>query len=155
MPTKLTPEIIAAAILGFEEQKRHIDSQINQLKATLGGGPKPTAPMPEASTRKRKKFSAAIRRKMAQSQKLRWARIRGESEPPAPAKAPEAKRRISEEGMKRIIAATKKRWRIAKAAKAQSTQAKKAVTKKTAGNKPRNALAKVSAPLVAAEAVTQ
>ena len=46
MPTKLTPEIIAAAILGFEEQKRHIDSQINQLKATLGGGPKPTAPMP-------------------------------------------------------------------------------------------------------------
>ena len=31
---KLTPEIITAAILGFEEQKRHIDSQISVLKAT-------------------------------------------------------------------------------------------------------------------------
>jgi hypothetical protein len=26
MPAKLTPEIIAAAILGFEAQKRHVDS---------------------------------------------------------------------------------------------------------------------------------
>jgi hypothetical protein len=34
---KLTPEIITAAILGFEEQKRHIDSQISELKAMLAG----------------------------------------------------------------------------------------------------------------------
>lgn len=39
--------------------------------------------------------------------------------------APTPKRRITEEGMKRIIAATKKRWRLARAAKAQSTPAKK------------------------------
>ena len=42
--TKLTPEIITAAILGYEEQKRHIDSQISELKAMLSGGPAETAP---------------------------------------------------------------------------------------------------------------
>jgi hypothetical protein len=37
MPTKLTPKIITAAILGFEEQKRHIDTQIHSTPmATLG-----------------------------------------------------------------------------------------------------------------------
>ena len=40
--TKLTPEIITAAILGFEEQKRHIDSQISGLKAMLSGDPAET-----------------------------------------------------------------------------------------------------------------
>ncbi len=35
MPTKLTPDIITAAILGFEEQKRHLDSQIAALRAIL------------------------------------------------------------------------------------------------------------------------
>src|ERR1035437_7982591 len=111
MPTKLTTEIITAAILGFEEQKRHIDTQIAELRAVLPGGPTEPAARPEPPTRKRKRFSAASRRKMAMAQKARWAMLRGESEPPAPAKAPKAKRRISEEGMKRIIAATKKRWR--------------------------------------------
>jgi len=128
MPTKLSPEIITAAILGFEEQKRRIDSQIAELRAVLTGRPTEPAATTEPPTRKRKRFSAASRRKMAMAQKARWAKLRGESEPPAPAKAPKAKRRISEEGMKRIIAATKKRWRLQKAAaKAQSTAAKKAV----------------------------
>jgi hypothetical protein len=39
MPIRLTPEIITAAILGFEEQKRRIDSQIGELQAMLTGGP--------------------------------------------------------------------------------------------------------------------
>jgi hypothetical protein len=50
------------------------------------------------------------------AQKARWAKLRGESEPSAPAKAPKAKRRISKEVLARIIAATKKRWRLQKAA---------------------------------------
>jgi hypothetical protein len=116
MPTKLTPEIIAAAILGFEEQKGHIDSQIGELRAALTGGPTEPVATPEPPTRKRKRFSAASRRKMAMAQKARWAKLRGESEPSAPAKAPKAKRRISKEGLARIIAATKKRWRLQRAA---------------------------------------
>jgi hypothetical protein len=121
MPTKLTPEIINAAILGFEGQKRHIDAQIAELRAMLSGGSAGTAVTPEAPTRKRKKFSAAARRRMKEAQQRRWAKIRGESEPSAAPATPEPakpKRRISEEGMKRIIAATKKRWRLQRAASA-------------------------------------
>src|ERR1035441_6981311 len=44
MPThKLTPEIITAAIVGFEAQKTRIDDQIAELRAMLSGGTKPTA----------------------------------------------------------------------------------------------------------------
>jgi hypothetical protein len=126
MPTKLTHEIITAAILGFEQQKTHIDVGIAELRALLPGGPAETAPRPEVPIRKRKKFSAASRRKMALAQKARWAKIKGESEPSAPAKTPRAKRRISKEGMARIIAATKKRWRLQKAAVKAKSAAKKA-----------------------------
>ena len=113
---------------------------------------------PEAPARKRKGFSVAVRRKMALAQKARWATIRGKSEPSAPAtpaapKAPKAKRRISAEGMKRIIAATKKRWRLAKAAKAVATANKKAApatkkvaVKKAAAKAPRKT-ARKSAPV--------
>src|ERR1017187_7613455 len=121
MPTpKLTAEIIAAAIQGFEFQKTSIDGKIAQLRAMLPGGPAEAA-TPEAAPRKRRKFSAAARRKMAMAQKARWAKIRGESEPSAPAK-PEAtkpKRRISKAGLARIVAATKARWARVRAAKAQ------------------------------------
>jgi hypothetical protein len=76
---KLTPEIITAAILGFEEQKRHIDSKIAELRALLPGGPAETAAAPEPTKRKRKKFSAAARRRMKEAQQLRWAKVRGKS----------------------------------------------------------------------------
>ena len=87
MPTNLTPQIINAAIVGFEQEKLRIDTQIADLRAMLNGGPaKPTpAATPEVSTIKRRKFSAAARRRMKEAQQLRWAKIRGESEPPAPA----------------------------------------------------------------------
>ena len=51
--------------------------------------------------------------------------------PAATPEPPKSKRRISEEGMKRIVAATKKRWRLAKAAKAQTATAKKAAPGRT------------------------
>src|SRR5215469_10861013 len=102
MPTRLRPEIINAAILGFEQEMARIDEQIAELRAMLNSGTKPTtAATPESPTRKRRKFSAAARRRMKEAQQLRWAKIRGESEPSAPAAAPEPtkpKRRISEEG---------------------------------------------------------
>jgi hypothetical protein len=137
MPThKVTDEIITAAIDGFESQKARIDAQIEELRAMLSGVPVQVAAAPEAPPRKRK-ISAAARRRMALGQKRRWAAIKGTSEPPSETtlEVPKPKRKISEEGMKRIIAATKKRWRLAKAAKAQPATAKKAVTKKTAVKK--------------------
>jgi hypothetical protein len=85
MPTpKLTNAILSAAVLGFEEQKRRIDVQIAELRTMLSGAPASIAGIAEAVPRKRK-ISAAARRRMALGQKARWAKIKGESEMSAPA----------------------------------------------------------------------
>src|ERR1017187_1612790 len=158
MPTKLTPEIITAAILGFEEQKRHVDTQIAELRAVLTGGPTEPAARPEPPKRKRRKMSAAGRKAIAEAQRKRWAASKKAAEPSPPEAAPKPKRRLSAAGRRAIIAATKKRWALkrAEAAKAQSSiakksaPAKKAVTKKAAAKKFR---AKRTAP-AAAQAAT-
>src|ERR1017187_1453503 len=55
MPThKLTAEILNAAILGFEEQKRRIDTQIGELRQMLTGTSTATAAAPKAPTGKRR-----------------------------------------------------------------------------------------------------
>ena len=78
MPTpKLNAEIIAAAIEGFESQKRRIDTQIGELRAMLSGGRTEGTATPEAPARKRK-VSAAARRRMAEGQKKRWAAIKAD-----------------------------------------------------------------------------
>ena len=152
MPTKLNPQILTAAILGFEERKRHIDIQIAELRSMLDGSPtKPTpAAMPEAPTLKHRKFSAAARRRMKEAQQLRWAKIRGESEPPATAtqEPPKAKRKLSKAGRANIVAALKKRWAEKKAATAKpKPAAKKTSVKKAAVKKAsKKAATKKAAP---------
>jgi len=117
MPTKLTPEIIAAAIDGFEAQKQQIDSKIADLRALLPGGSPKTAGTPEAPPHKRKRFSAAARKRMKEAQRLRWAKIRGEAVPASKATEPaKPKRKLSKAGRARIVAALKKRWAAKKAA---------------------------------------
>ena len=106
----------------LEHRKTAIDralAALREIDATPAMAP-PVLPAvsPEAIVHKRKTFSAATRRRMKEAQKARWARIKGEIEPQAPPAPdpPKAKRQISAEGMKRIIAATKKRWRLQRAA---------------------------------------
>src|ERR1017187_6141649 len=90
MPThKLTPEIINAAIEGFEQQKLRIDAQIAELRAMLHGGPTATATTPDGPKGKRRKMSAATRKRMGDAQRKRWAESKREPEPPSPV-APEA-----------------------------------------------------------------
>jgi cell division septum initiation protein DivIVA len=130
MRKKLTDEIINAAIDGFTAQKAQLSQRIAELRAMLNGGSPQAAAAAEPAPRKRRKFSATARRRMREAQRLRWAKIRGESEGAAysTTRAIKPKRRISEEGMKRIVAATKRRWRLQRAAaKAKSAKgAKKA-----------------------------
>ena len=157
MPTrKLTDQIINAAIDGFQVQKTRIDQQILELRALLSGGSTETVAIPEVPTRKRKKFSAKTRRKMAEAQRLRYAKMRSESEPPALATPEKPKHRISAEGMKRILAANKKRWAMkrAEAKKAQSPVAKKSAPKKPA-KKAAPAKAAKKTATAAAQAVTE
>jgi hypothetical protein len=119
MPPKLTPEIITAAILGFEEQKRNIDTQLSELRAVLPGHTPEAAAPPEPPTRKRRKMSAAGRKAIAEAQRKRWAASKKAASLEA---APKAKRKLSAAGRRNIIAATKRRWAM-----------KRAEAKRTAG----------------------
>ncbi len=122
MPPKLTNEIINAAILGFEEQKRRIDGNIAEIRAMLSGAPVEAAGGFAATTptgRTRRKVSAAARKKMAEGQRKRWAAIKGEAAPATTTVTP--KRKLSAAGRANIIAALKKRW----AAKNAAAKAKK------------------------------
>src|ERR1035441_6937585 len=104
MPQKLTAEIIVAAIEGFESQKRRIDSRIDELRQLLNADRAEAAATSGAPARKRK-VSAAGRRRMAAAQKARWAKIKAEAEPassPAAAKPEKQKRKLSAAGRKAI-----------------------------------------------------
>ena len=116
MPMKMNEVLVHAAIDGFKAQKVRIDAQIAELRAMLSDNSHGNATT-ETAPGKHRKMSAAARRRIAAAQRLRWARVRGESETRlAKVKAARQKRRISPEGLKRIIAATKSRWRLQKAA---------------------------------------
>ncbi len=128
MPPTISPEILQAALAGLRLQEQKIQEQIAEVESMLGGrAAAPTTPS-DAPQGSRKKRSLAVRRKMALAQKKRWQAIKGttteEPVPNAP-EAPKAKRKISAEGMKNIIAATKRRW------KRQKAEARAAATKKT------------------------
>jgi hypothetical protein len=123
MPTnKLTPEIITAAILGFEQHKLHIDRQINDLRAMLPGGRTEPAATPEAPKGKWRKMSAAARKRIGDAQRKRWAASKGEAEPPSKTATAKPKRKMSAAGKKAISEATKKRWAAFHATKQARSQ---------------------------------
>jgi len=109
--------MIAAAIAGFEEQKRQIDAEIAELRA-MGKESGPATPASESGKPSRRKMSAASRKKMALAQQKRWAAKKVAPEPEATAKP---KRKLSAAGKKRIIAASKKYWAEKRAAAKKSS----------------------------------
>ena len=126
--------ILEAALVGLEAQKERIEAQIAEVRAMLPSRLGQAATTPEA-TRKRRKFSAATRRRMKEAQQRRWAKIRGEPEPRAQARpeAPKANRKLSAAGRKAIVAAVKKRWALKRTAAVPKKMArKKAAVKKAA-----------------------
>ena len=138
VPTRLSPEIINAAILGFEQQKARIDEQIAELRAMLDGGRTEPIATPN-SARPKRRISAAARRRMALGQQKRWAAIKGTTKPShaATPEPPKPQRMLSAAGRAAIVAATKARWdRIrAEAAKVTPAVAKKSAAKKAAAKK--------------------
>lgn len=115
----MSTEILNAAILGFEAQKRQLEGQIAELRAMLSGGNAEPAAI-EPAGRPRRKMSAAGRKAIAAAQRKRWAASKAQAAPQA-ASAP--KRKLSAAGRKAIVAALKKRWAAKKAAaKTQTNQ---------------------------------
>ena len=109
LTTELTPEIIAAAIEGFEAQKIRIDARIAELRATVNGGAA-AAETAQEPPRKRGKMSAAVRKRIADAQRKRWAESKKATKPSTAEAEPKPKRKLSEAGRAAIVAATKKRW---------------------------------------------
>ena len=144
MPTqKLTPEILTAAIAGFEQQKLRIDAQIAELRAMLLGGRTEPATTLEVPKSKRRKMSAAARKRIGDAQRKRWAESKGTSQLSSASGTPKPKRKLSAAGKRAIAAASKKRWAEFHAAKAV---AKPAVAKKRTAKKTTVKKAAVKAP---------
>jgi hypothetical protein len=139
MQQELTPEVVRAAIAGFEQQRLQIDGQIAELRAMLASGNRKTN-LSETIAPKRKGFSAASRRKMALAQRARWARIRGEAEQftPALAESVKPKRRLSLAGRNAIREAQRRRWAQKRAGAARA----KAAPTKIAASPLKKAMAK-------------
>jgi hypothetical protein len=116
-------DILVAAIEGFQAQKKRIDAQIAELRELMTGGSVETDATSKPAGRRRK-MSAAARKRIAEAQRKRWAAIKT---PDAAAKAAKPvaekpKRKLSAAGRKRIIEATKKRWAAVRAAAAKATK---------------------------------
>ena len=134
MSNNLNPQIIAAAIEGFESQKKRLDAQIHELRTMLKGGRTESAAA-EPPNRKRRKTSAARPQRIAEAQRQRWAATKRRSVPSLQIVTPEApkgKRRLSAAGRKRIIEATKLRWALKRA---ELEQAQRASARKGAAGK--------------------
>jgi hypothetical protein len=102
--SRFTDEMIDAAILGFEGQKRRIDAQITELQGMRTGRSQAAV----SPTQPRRRMSAAGRKAIAEAQRKRWAALRGTGDArPGPKKT---KRKLSPEGRAAIVAALKKRW---------------------------------------------
>jgi hypothetical protein len=112
----VNPEVIDAAIQGFEYQKAQIDQRIAELRALRSGeseSPAKAAPAPKGGKRT---LSAEARARIAAAQRKRWAATR-KGTPEVKAAKP---RRLSAAGRRAIIAATKKRWAAVRAAKSNA-----------------------------------
>ncbi len=122
MPTHtggLSPDVLNAALAGLEAQKQAIDGHIEQVRSLLGiradgqkrrgRPPKSEATVPTESAapsppgRKRRRFSAATRARMAEAQRKRYAALRtvsagqsgGAPKPKKRVMSPEARARIA------------------------------------------------------------
>ena len=124
----------------LEQQKDAIDRALSALREVEGN----TMPMASRAGRPRRKFSAATRRKMALSQRRRYAALRGKDGTAGDASKPKkpAKRKISAEGMANIRAALKRRWA---AARKQAARGKKTAVAKKAGAAKQSAATKKTA----------
>ena len=112
-------------LLQLREERDQTQSEIEKLQSAISTIEDLVGRVSgDNGARPRKKMSAAGRRRIAQAQRARWAKLRKPPQPAVTAKsiAPTpAKRRLSPAGRRRIIAAAKARW-----ARVRAQQNKKA-----------------------------
>ena len=92
-----------------------LDEAISVIESLNGSG------VSRKGTRATRIVSAASRRKMAQAQKARWARHRGESQPATKTSLAPVKRTMSASARRKIAAAQRARWARVKAQQKKTT----------------------------------
>jgi hypothetical protein len=111
----------------LRDEHNHAQSEVQKLEKAISAieGLSRGSGVAANGTRRTRTMSAAARRRIAQAQKARWAKLRKASKPAATASTSGGIRRrrprLSAEGRKRIAAAAKARW-----ARARAQQSKKA-----------------------------
>jgi hypothetical protein len=99
----LSPEILAAALQGLEAQREKISSQIAEIRRIVGGSREPATE--SATPRGKRKVSAAARKKMAEAQRRRWAKVRAQAEgPKKAARKPAATKKAAVKGRRKRVA---------------------------------------------------
>ena len=115
-------EVLEAALFGLERQRSEIEEKMAELRRQIGGDragqPRRASVKVDSAAPavKKRRLSAAARRRIAEAQRKRWAAIKKAASAPK-------KRRISAAGRARIIAATRKRWAAFHAKKAAPAKA--------------------------------
>jgi hypothetical protein len=112
--SNLTVQQLKRAI-AIREQIETLEGQLSEILNQPAGATDTAAPEPRRRAGKRT-MSDEVRARIAETQRARWARVRG-ARGTAPAKPTKAKRVLSAEGRAAIIAATKARWARFRAAK--------------------------------------
>src|SRR4051794_18495791 len=112
MPTnKLTPEIIIAAIEGFEQSKLRIDAQIAELRSMLPGSRTEAVATPEPPKQRKgkRKMSAAGRANIVAALKKRWAAKKAAAKKTSPtvAKKPSVKKSAARKSAAKTTAPAK------------------------------------------------
>lgn len=80
--TRQDTDMLAMALVGYEQQKAKIDEKIREIRGLLGGGKKTASQSAEANSvaaapaRKKRVLSAEARKRIASAQKRRWAEHR-------------------------------------------------------------------------------
>jgi len=139
MQNVLDHALLEAALTGLETQKARIEEYISSVRSQLGvrgpGRPKQAITEPLTVTKKRR-LSAAGRKRVGEAARRRWAAVRAEQE--VAAAPPPRKRKLSAAGRAAIVAALKKRWAAKKAAtkKPKQLMAKKVTAKAVAKKAP-------------------
>src|SRR5687768_14371165 len=81
----LNRHILEAALEGLEIRRARIDDEMLQIRHLLGSGNQKPGTMPSPRKR-RKKMSAASRKRIAEAQRRRWAAHHKALEAPSPTK---------------------------------------------------------------------
>jgi hypothetical protein len=85
-PKRMSPELLGAALEGLQQRLAEVDQNIAEVKRLLRSGPASPAAEPAHAGRRRRKMTAAAKRRIAEAQRKRWAAFRAQAAGKRPAK---------------------------------------------------------------------